>query len=161
MKHFSHRAMLKTWDFIYTHLDHLMFAFKQELDKALPRQVRQLEYISKFSIDIRHISVAKKIVTDLLSRVDAIDVPYVQISNWSLRLRITKNNFKLFFEMTFLHDFVHSYLLEAISLVLWRCRKHNSLIVPSQLRLAIFNFLFNVNHQWDLSPEIRKDRYVD
>ena len=41
----------------------------------LPRQTRQLLFISEFTIDVRHVSGAENIVTDALSRVDTVVMP--------------------------------------------------------------------------------------
>lgn len=46
----------------------LTYCFSQKSDKASPRQVRQLDYISQFTTDIRHIDGDKNIVADALSR---------------------------------------------------------------------------------------------
>ncbi|UYV67658.1 hypothetical protein LAZ67_5001503 [Cordylochernes scorpioides] len=42
--------------YIFTDHKPLVYAFKQNNEKASPRQQRQLQYISQFSTDIRHIS---------------------------------------------------------------------------------------------------------
>jgi len=48
------------------------FAFHQKRDKCSPRQFNQLEFISQFPTDIRHISGQDNIVADTLSRVEVI-----------------------------------------------------------------------------------------
>lgn len=50
----------------------LTFAFKQNLDKASPRQARQLDFVGQFSTDIRHISGSENVTADLLSRIGAL-----------------------------------------------------------------------------------------
>lgn len=42
-------------------------------EKASPRQLRGLDYISQFSTDIRHISGEENVIADTLSRIEAID----------------------------------------------------------------------------------------
>jgi hypothetical protein len=49
----------------------LVFAFSNRTDTCSPRQFRYLDFIAKFSTDIRHISGQSNIVADALSRVDA------------------------------------------------------------------------------------------
>lgn len=72
IKHFRH--MLEGRCFIvYTDHKPLIYAFNQKMDKASPRQIRQLDFISQFSTDIRHISGAKNDVADLLSRIEPVD----------------------------------------------------------------------------------------
>ncbi|GBN05576.1 Pro-Pol polyprotein [Araneus ventricosus] len=59
-----------------------MFAFHQKLDKAAPRQARQLNYISQFSTDIKYIKGENNIVADTLSRVTEVSsTDYDQIAD--------------------------------------------------------------------------------
>lgn len=57
---------------IYTDHKPLTFAFNQNLDKASPRQARQLDLIGQFTTDIRHIAGKENLMADLLSRVQPI-----------------------------------------------------------------------------------------
>lgn len=50
----------------------LTFAFAQNLDKASPRQARQLDLIGQFTTDIRHIAGKENHTADLLSRIEPI-----------------------------------------------------------------------------------------
>lgn len=52
----------------------LIFAFKQRPEKASPRQINHLEFISQFTTDIRHISGKNNITADVLSRIANIEV---------------------------------------------------------------------------------------
>ncbi|GBN64296.1 hypothetical protein AVEN_26197-1 [Araneus ventricosus] len=52
----------------------LIFAFKQKNDKASPRQLRHLQYVSKFTTDIQHTSGKDNIVADTLSRMEEVSV---------------------------------------------------------------------------------------
>jgi len=45
------------------------------LDKALPRQIRQLNFISQFSTEINHIS--GKFNSDALSIIESISMPII------------------------------------------------------------------------------------
>jgi len=70
------RHILETSEFeIYTDHKPITFAFKQRLDKASPRQIRQLDFISQYSTNIIHISGWDNVIADALSRVDAIRMP--------------------------------------------------------------------------------------
>lgn len=74
VKHFRH--MLEGRHFIiFTDHKPLTFAFKQNPEKASPRQFRQLDFISQFSTDIRHISGRANTIADTLSRVATIEIP--------------------------------------------------------------------------------------
>lgn len=62
----------------------ITFAFKQNLDRASPRQTRQLDF-GQFTTDIRHIPGTDNITADLLSRIQALRSPtsidYNQLSD--------------------------------------------------------------------------------
>lgn len=57
---------------IYTDHKPLTYAFRQNNNKCSPRQFNQLEFISQFSTDIRHISGLNNVVADCLSRISAV-----------------------------------------------------------------------------------------
>lgn len=59
---------------IYTDHKPLTFAFRQKLDKASPRQARQLDYIGQFTTDVRHISGTDNVTADLLSRIQLVRI---------------------------------------------------------------------------------------
>ena len=60
---------------IYTDHKPLVFAFQQKPDKASPRQLRQLDFISQFSTDIRHVPGTENTSADMLSRIETILCP--------------------------------------------------------------------------------------
>ncbi|BHF72212.1 hypothetical protein SprV_0401527600 [Sparganum proliferum] len=67
VKHFRH--FLEGRDFtIFTDHKPLTFAMHSHSDKLNPREIRQLDYISQFTSDIRHIYGSRNGVTDALSR---------------------------------------------------------------------------------------------
>ncbi|GFY72249.1 gag-pol polyprotein [Trichonephila inaurata madagascariensis] len=70
------RYMLEARNFILC-TDHkpLTYAFKQKLDKCSPRQARQLDFISQFTTDIRHIKGSDNLTADTLSRIASIHMP--------------------------------------------------------------------------------------
>ncbi|GBO25889.1 Transposon Ty3-I Gag-Pol polyprotein, partial [Araneus ventricosus] len=81
VKHFKHYLEGRTFT-IYTDHKPLIFAFHQKLDKAAPRQARQLNYISQFSTDIKYIKGENNIVADTLSRVTEVSsIDYDQIAD--------------------------------------------------------------------------------
>lgn len=53
----------------------LIHAFNQSADKASPRQLRHLDFISQFTTQIVHVKGADNTVADCLSRIGAIDMP--------------------------------------------------------------------------------------
>lgn len=50
----------------------LTFAFQQNPEKATPKQIRQLSFISEYTTNIQHISGKDNIVADTLSRIEAM-----------------------------------------------------------------------------------------
>ncbi|XP_034936590.1 uncharacterized protein [Chelonus insularis] len=76
IKHFQH--ILESRPFVIK-TDHkpLTFAFKQRSDKALPRQLRHLDFISQFSTEIIHIKGNDNTIADAFSRIFAIGMPTV------------------------------------------------------------------------------------
>lgn len=67
---------------VYTDHQPLIFAFKQKMEKATPRQIRHLDFISQFTTDLRHISGKNNITADLLSRIEQIQaIDYNQLAD--------------------------------------------------------------------------------
>lgn len=67
------RFMLEGRQFtIFTDHKPITFAFIQPSEKASPRQLRQLDFISQFSTDIQHIAGKDNFTADLLSRIASI-----------------------------------------------------------------------------------------
>ncbi|XP_068087027.1 uncharacterized protein [Anabrus simplex] len=59
---------------IFTDHKPITYAFQQKNEKASPRQLRHLQYISQFTTDIRHVSGRDNVVADTLSRLHEISV---------------------------------------------------------------------------------------
>lgn len=59
---------------IFTDHKPITYAFCQKDEKASPRQLRQLQFISQFTTDIRHISGQNNVIADTLSRLNEITV---------------------------------------------------------------------------------------
>lgn len=76
VKHF--RFMLEGRDFVlYTDHKPLTFAFVQSSEKAPPRRLRQLDFISQFTTNIQHITGRENVVADTLSRISEVSIPSV------------------------------------------------------------------------------------
>ncbi|GFX22026.1 retrovirus-related Pol polyprotein from transposon 297 [Trichonephila clavipes] len=73
VKKFKH--LLEGQNFvIYTDHKPITYAFHQKNEKASPRQLRHLQYISQFSTNICHIKGQDNLVADAFSRIEAITV---------------------------------------------------------------------------------------
>ena len=71
IKHFRHFIEGRNF-IIFTDHKPLTFAFRQKPEKASPRQLRHLDFISQFTSDIRHIAGKDNVVADALSRIEEI-----------------------------------------------------------------------------------------
>lgn len=159
IKHFKN--VLEGRPFVI-HCDHkpLKYAFSQKLDKASPRQVRQLEFISQFSTEIVHIDGSSNVVADALSRVCAIEVPNFitpdlllkeQLDDIQLESLLDKNNI-LDLDMAKVNDteiFVNS------------SRGYNRPYVPVSLRRKIFDIYHGLSHPGGRTTlKLISDKYV-
>lgn len=66
---------------VFTDHKPLIYAFQQKTDKASPRQLRHLDFISQFTTDIRHVSGVANVVADALSRISAIESSAIDFDN--------------------------------------------------------------------------------
>lgn len=83
IRHF--RCMLegRVFDVLTDHKP-LTFAFKQNSERASPRQCRQLDYIGQFTTSIKHIAGIENTTADTLSRIASIEtntIDYQQIAD--------------------------------------------------------------------------------
>lgn len=62
---------------IYTDHKPLTYAFNQRADKASPRQLRHLDFISQFTTEIVHVSGENNTIADTLSRINVIEMPSI------------------------------------------------------------------------------------
>ena len=74
LKVFKHFLEGRDFTFVTDHKP-LVYAFQQRLDKASPRQCRQLAFMSEYSTRIEYIPGPSNVVADALSRVDSIRLP--------------------------------------------------------------------------------------
>ena len=74
IRHFRH--LLDARHFVVK-TDHkpLIYAFQQKMEKASPRQLTHLDFISQFTTEIIHLAGSENIVADALSRLNAISMP--------------------------------------------------------------------------------------
>ncbi|PIK35199.1 pol polyprotein [Apostichopus japonicus] len=67
IRHFRHYLEGRTF-FVLTDHKPLTFALQAKPDKHSPREIRQLDFISQYTTDIRHIKGTENLVADALSR---------------------------------------------------------------------------------------------
>lgn len=147
IKHF--REILEARNFtIFTDHKPITFAFQQANDKASPRQLRQLDFISQFSTDIQHISGKDNVVADALSRINNISsislassLDYKLIAKLQendkelMQLKQSKNGLKLLDVKT--HDAIVT------------CDVSTEVprpFIPAALRKQVFEHIHNLAH---------------
>jgi len=128
-------------------MDHkpLTFTFHQRRDKCSPHQFNQLDFISQFTTYIRHISGQDNIVTDALSRVEAIAAPVThdmlaaaQRTNEELRTLLSDNTALQLTKLTIPGTPVELYCDTSTG----KPRQY----VPSSLRRQIFDSFHSLSH---------------
>ncbi|UYV83674.1 hypothetical protein LAZ67_23002033, partial [Cordylochernes scorpioides] len=108
IKFFKHLLEAREFTILTDHKP-LIYAFKQKNEKASPRQLRHLQYISQFSTDIKYIKGTDNIVADALSRVVAIttidyeEIAKEQTGDSELQNLISKNT-----SLKFIHTYLHT-----------------------------------------------------
>lgn len=82
VRHFRYMLEGRTCYIVTDHMP-LTFAFHQKMEKAAPRQARQLDFVGQFTTDIRHIAGEANVTADLLSRIQSIElnIDYTKIAN--------------------------------------------------------------------------------
>lgn len=145
IKNFRH--LIEGRDFtIYTDHKPLIFAFKQKNEKASPRQLRQLQFISEFTTNIVHIKGEENTVADNLSRIEEIkeispinysEIAKDQDSDQELQ-NLIKNNKSLKFEKC----------LTTCGETLWCDTSQNNIrpYIPGKFRRKIFENFHNFSH---------------
>ncbi|GBN70602.1 Retrovirus-related Pol polyprotein from transposon 17.6 [Araneus ventricosus] len=81
IKHF--RYMVEGRNFVvYTDNKLLIYAYRQKGDKCSPLQIRNLEFISQYTTDLRHVAGEQSLVADSFSRILAIDLTHMGDINY-------------------------------------------------------------------------------
>lgn len=160
IKHFRHS--LQGRDFaIYTDHKPITFAFTKSSDSISPRHLRQLDFISQFSTDIRHITGSENIVADTLSRVTAVQRQNIDFSTMAeeqnadteLAELLTNPNSSL--KLQHLETGPNEKLFCDVSTGSLRP------YVPKKLRRSVFEHLYSLSHPGiKASRKLIQQRYV-
>ncbi|GBN10792.1 Transposon Tf2-11 polyprotein [Araneus ventricosus] len=121
----------------------LIFAFKQKNDKASPRQLRHLQYISQFTTDIQHISGKDNIVADTLSRMEEVSV--IDLDQIAQE-QSTDGDFKQFCANNTSLDFKLYVLPSGKNLWCDVSQNKNRPYIPTSFRKKIFNQIHGLSH---------------
>lgn len=68
---------------IYTDHKPITYAFRQKPEKAETTQLRQLQFISEYTTDIRHVEGKENVVADFLSRIESINCDAIDYTRMS------------------------------------------------------------------------------
>lgn len=148
VKHF--RYMLEGRIFtLFTDHKPLIFALKQNPEKASPRQFRHLDYISQFTTDIQHISGKDNIVADTLSRVDEINLPSSINFEDIAEAQLTDPELQNLFQNSSL-KFKKVSIFGCNSKIFCEISKGIRPYIPENFRKEVFNAVHSLSH-----PSIR------
>lgn len=162
VQHFKYALEGRTFT-IYTDHKPLVFAFQQKSEKAPPRRVRQLDFISQYSTDIRHIKGTENVTADWLSRINNITTDVIDFNAMSIAQQ-NDNELKSLLESGKKSSLKLTLLPIPCSPKFLYCNVNGSNIrpyVPVEQRNTIMKKLHNLSH-----PSIRatrklvKERYV-
>ena len=156
IRHFCHFVEGRPFT-IYIDHKPLTFSLHSKSDKYVPRQIGQLDYISQFTCDIRHIQGHSNPVADALSRVELnteIDPVYLDLKAMGAAQQ----------DCTFLLEEAphHSLLLKVFTLphskdtiICDTSTETPRPIVPPSFRRLVFHSLHNLSH-----PGIRATQHM-
>ncbi|CAB0013451.1 unnamed protein product [Nesidiocoris tenuis] len=143
---------------IYSDHRPLVFAFRQNPEKATPRQFRHLDFISQYTTDIRHISGSENVVADYFSRLEAIstfdfaDVAKEQRTDESLH-QILTNPSKFSLKLSNIR-------VPGLGISLY-CDDSKRPFIPQVLRKQVFHLIHDNSHPSPRrSARLIKDRFV-
>lgn len=145
------RYMLEARPFIiFTDHKPLTFAFARTDDsKAPPRRLRQLDFISQFSTDIRYVTGKDNFVADALSRIEEITIPSTIDMESLADAQITDPDFSEILANTTKHSLLLKQFPIPNSDKLLYCDTSSSKIrpiVPSTFRRSVFGAIHGLSH---------------
>lgn len=142
--------------FVLTDHKPLSFIFSKNSEKYNPREIRQMEYISEFTTDIRHINGSNNVVADALSRmfINNIDTCFLDYENIA---KEQEKDTELQELITASHLGKNSLKFEQIDISKGNLKifcdvskKHMRPYIPKNFRKQIFTSLHSLSH-----PSIR------
>ena len=144
------RYMLEGRNFhVITDHKPLTHAFAQKFEKCSPRRLRQLEFISQFTTDLRYLKGSQNLVADALSRIEEIVLPvkidYIVIAEQQLK----DDQLKEFLENvseTSLKLKLIKLTNPEVELYFDTSQKNARLYVPVSHRRVIFNSVHSLAH---------------
>nr|CAH8841726.1 unnamed protein product [Trichobilharzia regenti] len=94
IRHFRHSVEGREF-IIFTDHKPLTYSLNSPSDKYSPRESRQLDYVSQFTSDIRHVSGVNNTVADALSRVCSFTLARLQKEDAELQHELSKTTLQL------------------------------------------------------------------
>jgi hypothetical protein len=146
IKHFKHIIEGRNCTVLTDHKP-ITFAFKQNPEKASPRQLNHLDFISQYTTDIRHIPGKDNIVADLLSRIESVNCEQInfeelaqnQKNDNELKSFLKSNDSTLQLKLIKLPNTSSSVYCDVST-------KHVRPFISKKCRQQIFNSVHNLAH---------------
>ena len=156
--------MLEGRNFVlYTDHKPLTYAFVQRSDKCSPRQLRQLDFISQFTTDIRHVKGVENIPADTLSRTEAITCPMPINYQEMADAQFADSDLQRYLSDTTTSLKLQKYRIPNTTTELYCDTSSGKLrpFVPQALRKQVFDSLHNISHPGcRATAKLVADRFV-
>lgn len=125
----------------------LTYAFSQKLDKASPRQARQLDLIAQYSTRIVHINGDQNTVADALSRIEEINVPVITSTEELAQAQQTDTELRTILDTDTSLNLRKFTLPGSVTPIYCDCSTEEIRVyVPGNLRRQIFNAVHRLAH---------------
>lgn len=161
IKHFRYMIEGRIFEI---HTDHkpLIFAFNAKQHHSSPRQTRQLDFISQFSTDIRHVPGDQNVAADCLSRIDLVQVQVIDYQDLAREQEKCEELKKL------LNDINTSLKLRILNIPHEKANvycdissQHIRPFVPIKFRRKIIEAIHRISHQSvRTTTRLIKERFV-
>lgn len=164
IKHF--RTQLEGREFT-VHTDHrpLTSMFNRKIDQCSPRQLRQIDYIGQFTVDICHISGEDNIIADMLSRIENEEISEIYSMDYKLLNEKQKTDSELKLLLTDDRTSLELKLLEVpgtkYNIYCDVSTNKTRPFIPLELRKTYFKLIHNLNHPGiKATTKLITDRFV-
>lgn len=161
VKHF--RTSLEARSFtIFTDHKPLVFMFSKNVEKASPRQLRQIDFVSQFTTDIQHISGSDNVMADMLSRIESVALPSI---DYEYLAELQRNDEEL---KSLLDNNSETLQLKLCTLPNIKARIYCDVsterirpFITKELRQTAFNVIHNLSHPGvKTTTKMMTDRFI-
>ena len=159
LKHFQH--MLEGRQFVVKTVHKpLVKALSQRPEKASPRQLHQLDFISQFCLTLQHIEGKDNVVADALSRVEAIDMPS-QLTAEAIHQAHQEEDMAENHELATLFLILQYFMIEGFRILCDILTGALRSYLPQRLRRRAFDVVHSPTHpRGRITPRMLKERFA-